>query len=133
MQRPKQQALAFLLGAVLVGGVVGFSADRVFRRDDTSVAAKRKALYDDLDLQPAQRVAMDSLFDARDCQSEAIIQTIQPSLDSLKTAMRDKVDRILTPDQRVKLEARRKEHDARNGAERKRIQAACQGAAAHAP
>jgi hypothetical protein len=28
MQRSKQQALMFLLGAVLVGGAVGFSADR---------------------------------------------------------------------------------------------------------
>jgi Spy/CpxP family protein refolding chaperone len=125
MQRPKQQALAFLLGAVLVGGVVGFSADRVLHRDDTTIAAKRKALYDDLDLLPAQRVAMDSLFDARDCQSDAVIRTIQPSLDSLKFATREKVDRILTPDQRVKLEARRKDHDVRNEAERKRIQAAC--------
>ena len=29
MQRSKQQAIMFLLGAVLVGGVVGFSAERV--------------------------------------------------------------------------------------------------------
>ncbi|HEY2065440.1 MAG TPA: hypothetical protein VGG84_05735 [Gemmatimonadaceae bacterium] len=125
MQRPKQQALAFLLGAVLVGGVVGFSADRVFRRDDATVAAKRKALYDDLGLETAQRTVMDSLFDARDCQYDAIVKTIQPSLDSLKSATRDKVDRILTSDQRVKLEARRKDHDARVDAERKRIQSAC--------
>lgn len=125
MQRPKQQALAFLLGAVLVGGVVGFSADRVFHHDDTTVAAKRKALYDDLDLQPAQRAAMDSLFDARNCQYDATFKSIQPSLDSLKTATREKIDRILTPEQRTKLEARRKDHDARDAAERKRIQAAC--------
>jgi hypothetical protein len=125
MQRPKQQALAFLLGAVLVGGVVGFSADRVFRRDDATVAAKRRALYDDLGLRAGQRAAMDSLFDARDCQYDGIIKTIQPSLDSLKSATRDKVDRILTSDQRVKLEARRKDHDVRVDAERKRIRSAC--------
>jgi hypothetical protein len=34
MERPKQQAIAFLLGAVLVGGALGFSAERVFRNDD---------------------------------------------------------------------------------------------------
>ena len=50
MDRPKQQAIAFLLGAVLVGGVVGFSADRMIRRDDMSIAEKRKAMYDDLDM-----------------------------------------------------------------------------------
>ena len=125
MQRPKQQALAFLLGAVLVGGVVGFSADRVFRRDDTSVAAKRKAMYDDLDLQPAQRAALDSLFDARNCKYDAIFNSIRPALDSLKAETRARTNSILTDEQRTKLESRRKDHDSKDEAERKRIQALC--------
>jgi Spy/CpxP family protein refolding chaperone len=125
MQRPKQQALAFLLGAVLVGGVVGFSADRVFRRDDTSVAAKRKAMYDDLDLQPAQRVALDSLFDARNCKYDSIFNSIRPALDSLKAETRARTTAILTDEQRTKLESRRKDHDTKDEAERKRIQALC--------
>ena len=33
MQRTKQQALMFLLGAVLVGGVLGFSAERALHED----------------------------------------------------------------------------------------------------
>ena len=113
MERPKQQALAFLLGAVLVGGVVGFSADRVFRRDDTSIAAKRLALYDDLELRPEQRSAMDSLFDARNCKYDAIFSPIQPALDTLKLETRARMDAILTAEQRVLLEARRREDDAR--------------------
>jgi Spy/CpxP family protein refolding chaperone len=125
MQRPKQQALAFLLGAVLVGGVVGFSAERAFRRDDTSIEAKRKALYDDLDLRAEQRTSMDALFDARNCQYDSIFRPIQPALDSVKAATRARIDVLLTPEQRTKLEARRKEHDARDDAERKRIQAGC--------
>jgi Spy/CpxP family protein refolding chaperone len=125
MQRPRQQAIAFLLGAVLVGGVVGLSADRVFHREDSSVAAKRKAMYDDLDLQPTQRAAMDAVFDARNCQYDRIFAPIQPTLDSLKTATREKINAILSPEQRLKLEARRKDHDTKDDAERKRIQAAC--------
>ena len=125
MQRPKQQALAFLLGAVLVGGVVGFSADRVFHRDDTSMAAKRKAMYDDLDLRPAQRAAMDSLFDARNCKYDSIFKAIRPALDSLKADTRAHTSAILTPEQRAKLESRRRDHDAKDEAERKRIQALC--------
>jgi Spy/CpxP family protein refolding chaperone len=125
MQRPKQQALAFLLGAVLVGGAVGFSADRVFRRDDTSVAAKRKAMYDDLDLQPAQRASMDSLFDARNCKYDSIFNAIRPALDSLKSETRARTNAILTDGQRAKLESHRKDHDAKDEAERKRIQALC--------
>jgi Spy/CpxP family protein refolding chaperone len=125
MDRPKQQAIAFLLGAVLVGGVVGFSADRMFRHDDMSIAEKRKALYDDLDMAPAQRAAMDSLFDARNCQYDAIFRPIQPALDSLRTATRDKMNQILTAEQRARLDNRRKDDDSHRSEERKRIQAAC--------
>ena len=125
MERPKQQALAFLLGAVLVGGVVGFSADRVFRRDETSIAAKRAALYDDLELAPAQRAAMDSLLDARNCKYDAIFKPIQPALDTLKLETRGRINALLTPEQRARLDVRRREDDARKDAERQRIQAAC--------
>ena len=125
MQRPKQQALAFLLGALLVGAVVGFSADRVFRRDDSSVAAKRQAMYDDLGLEPRQRAALDSLFDARNCRYDAIFDAIRPALDTLKAETRARTNAVLTAEQRTKLESRRKEHDARDEAERQRIQAAC--------
>jgi hypothetical protein len=125
MERPKQQALAFLLGAVLVGGVLGFSADRVFRHDDSSLAARRKAMYDDLGLVAAQRASLDSLFDARNCQYDAIFRPIQPAVDSLKFTTRAQMDRILTPEQRAKLEIRRREDDAKKDEERRRIQAAC--------
>jgi hypothetical protein len=125
MQRPKQQAIAFLLGAVLVGGVVGFSADRILRREDNSISAKRKAMYDDLGLQPAQRAAMDVVLDARNCQYDKILAPIQPTIDSLKTATREKIKAILSPEQHARLEGRRKEDDARKDAERKRMQAAC--------
>ena len=125
MDRPKQQALAFLLGAVLVGGVVGFSADRVLRRDDTSVAAKRAAMYDDLKLAPAQRAAMDSLLDARNCKYDSIFKPIQPALDSLKLETRGRINAILTAEQRARLDVRRREDDARKDAERQRVLAAC--------
>ena len=125
MDRPKQQAIAFLLGAVLVGGVVGFSADRIFRHDEMSIAEKRKAMYDDLGMSPTQRVAMDSLFDARNCQYDAIFRPIQPALDSLRSATRDKMNQILSAEQRAKLDVRRKDDDAHRSEERNRIQAAC--------
>jgi Spy/CpxP family protein refolding chaperone len=125
MDRPKQQAIAFLLGAVLVGGVVGFSADRMIRRDEMSIAEKRKAMYDDLDMSRAQRVAMDSLFDARNCQYDSIFRPIQPALDSLRVATRDRMNQILTAEQRAKLDQRRKDDDSHRSEERSRIQAAC--------
>lgn len=126
MQRPKQQALLFLLGAVLVGGVVGFSADRVFRtNDNSSIASRRKALYDDLGLGAAQRTSLDSVFDDSNCQLEALFKPLQPALDSIKNARRAQMNAVLTPEQRVRLDARRKDDDARRDVERKRIKSAC--------
>ena len=125
MERPKQQALAFLLGAVLVGGVVGFSADRVLRGDDSSITAKRKAMYDDLALQPGQRLSMDSLFDARNCKYDAIFKPIQPALDTLKMVTRARMDAILTAEQRARLDKRRRDDDVRKDAERRRMDASC--------
>ncbi|CAN5214959.1 hypothetical protein BH09GEM1_BH09GEM1_14460 [soil metagenome] len=125
MERPKQQALAFLLGAVLVGGVVGFSADRMFRQTDLTLEARRQRMYDDLGLVQGQRVALDSVFDASNCQLDQLYSPLQPSYDSIKTTRRSQMNAILTPEQRTRLEARRKDDDVRRDAERKRIKAVC--------
>jgi len=52
MERPKQQALAFLLGALLVGGALGFSADRVLRQDELTPAQRRAQFYEDIGITP---------------------------------------------------------------------------------
>jgi hypothetical protein len=125
MERPKQQALLFLLGALLVGGVLGFSADRVFRKDDPTPAARRLAFYDDIGLTAAQRPAMDSLLDERNCRMDSVVKTIQPTLDSIKTASRLRMDQILTPEQHARIELRRKDDAARHAADRKHQQTSC--------
>ena len=125
MQRPKQQALAFLLGALLVGGVVGFSADRMFRQTDSTLEDRRKRMYDDLGLAPAQRAALDSVFDASNCQLDALYSPLQPAYESIKVARRSQMNAILTPEQRTRLDVRRKDEDVRRTAERKRIRSAC--------
>lgn len=130
MERPKQQALAFLLGALLVGGVLGFSADRVLRKDDPTPAARRQAFYEDIGLTAAQRPSMDSLLDERNCRMDSVVKTIQPTLDSIKTASRVRMDRILTPDQHARIEVRRKDEmrrkeEARRTAELRRQQTSC--------
>ena len=125
MQRPKQQALAFLLGALLVGGVVGASADRMIRQPDDSIEARRKRMYDDLDLAPAQRATLDSVFDASNCQLDALYAPMQPAYDSIKALRRNQINADLTPKQRTRLEARRKDDAVRRDAERKRIKSSC--------
>jgi hypothetical protein len=125
MERPKQQALVFLLGALLVGGVLGFSAERVLRPDDLTPAQRRAAFYEDIGLKPDQRPVMDSLLDDRNCRMDSVLKTIQPSLDSIKSASRVQMDRLLTPDQHARIEARRKDEAARRVADRKRQKPPC--------
>lgn len=108
MQRSKQQALMFLLGALLVGAILGFSADRVLvSRPPETTAARRQAMYEDLQLTPGQRASMDSLLDQRHCQISRTLATVEPRLDSIRASARAQMDRLLTADQRTRLEARR--------------------------
>jgi Spy/CpxP family protein refolding chaperone len=121
MKRSKQQALLFLFGALLVGAVLGFSADRVFGRGDRGTpAARRQAMYDDLQLTAVQRAAMDSLLDQRHCQIARTLATVEPRLDSIRASAREQMDRLLTPDQRARLEARRAKWRKEGGKEGRR-------------
>jgi Spy/CpxP family protein refolding chaperone len=119
MQRSKQQALMFLLGAVLVGGALGFSADRVFS-DKPKNWAPRTKMYDDLALSEAQRMTMDSVLDERNCQISAVMKPVRPHLDSIKKAAHQQMLQILTPEQQSKLELRRKEMERRDSLEKAR-------------
>ena len=81
MERPKQQALAFLLGALLVGGVLGFSADRVFRQDELTPAQRRAQFYEDIGITAQQRPVLDSLLDARNAYA-SVISAAPPSIET---------------------------------------------------
>jgi Spy/CpxP family protein refolding chaperone len=120
MQRSKQQALMFLLGAILVGGVLGFSADRVLGRERARHWAGRNRMYDDLALSEAQRSTMDSLLDERNCQIGAVMRPVRSQLDSIKKVAHQQMLQILTPAQQAKLELRRKEMERRDSLEKAR-------------
>lgn len=113
MPRPKQQALMFLLGAVLVGGVLGFSAERVLGRTPQRPQVGREVMYDDLGLSLEQRAAMDSVLDARQDQIQVLLKPIQPQLDSVKANARAQFRRILTASQWQKFQQRVQEDEAR--------------------
>lgn len=115
MQRSKQQALMFLLGAVLVGGVLGFSAERVMLHAsaDSHSWAARTAMYDDLGLSPAQRVAMDSVIDEKNRRVDSLLKPVKPQIDSVRANTRAQFFRIFTAPQRSKFEARVREDSLR--------------------
>jgi Spy/CpxP family protein refolding chaperone len=119
MQRSKQQALMFLLGAVLVGSVLGFSADRVFQ-DKQKHLVPRMRMYNDLELSEAQRSRMDSLLDAQNCQISAVMKPVRPQLDSIKKTAHRHMLGILNADQQAKLEMRRAEEQRKDSVQRVR-------------
>ncbi len=104
LQRTKAQAMVFLLGAVLVGGALGFTADRAIasrevRRDRQN---SRAQLADRLMLDAAQREMLDSVLDARNERMKALLAPVRPQLDSLRVAARAVIRGRLTPAQQVR-------------------------------
>lgn len=110
MQRSKQQAMMFLLGAVLVGGVLGFSADRVLRHQRfASDYGPRARYYDELGVSGSQRMILDSILDESSCAVLAAQRPIRPQLDSIRKHFTDEMRATLTPEQRAKDDAHRAE------------------------
>jgi hypothetical protein len=105
MQQSKNLAIAFLLGAVIVGGALGFTADRVMLRDRIDqVPPVRPKLADRLELDSTQRVRLNSIADDRRQRMSAVMATVQPSLDSIRQRARDEIRSMLTPTQRAEFE-----------------------------
>ena len=127
MQGSKNLAIMFLLGATLVGGALGFAADR-FMVKDRLCAAKlterelRVGFYDDVGLDAGQRAAWDALLDERQKSMAAARATIKPKTDSIMEAYRQKTTALLTPEQRARVDQRRaaeRERQGRPGNDRK--------------
>lgn len=104
IQRTKAQAIFFLLGAVLVGGALGFTANRAIERRDVlpkSQRSSRTQLADRLQLDNDQRRMLDSVLDARNEQMKVALSPVQPRLDSLRFAARAAIRGKLTPAQKA--------------------------------
>jgi hypothetical protein len=107
MQRSKHLAMMFLLGAVLVGGALGFTADRVWMRDAAYTSdprASRALLYDRLELNAMQRAAWDSILDDRHRQFDSLFKPIKPQMDSIRSRGRAQMRALLTPTQLDRFE-----------------------------
>ena len=118
MQRSKQQALMFLLGAALVGGAVGFSADRYLVHEKVvSQFGPRAKFYDEIGLTQQQRATLDSLAFAQECAMRTVFAPHDSVLKSLRERFRAQRDSVFTKEQLAKLEARRAEMEARRKAE----------------
>lgn len=101
IQRTKAQAIFFLLGAVLVGGALGFTANRAIAHRDEPKDQKssRDQLADRLELDATQRQMLDSVLDYRNEQMKAVLAPVRPRLDSVRFAARAVIRARLSPAQ----------------------------------
>ena len=114
MQRSKQQALMFLLGATLVGGVLGFSAERVFSKNKPGQrVSARVQMYDDIGIDSMQRVTMDSILDETNCRLGDVTRPMRPRMDSIRTDGYNTIRGLMTAAQRDAFDAREKRMRAR--------------------
>lgn len=103
MQRSKNLAITFLLGAVLVGGALGFTADRVLS-NDRSANDSRIKLYDQLELNAAQRATFDSILDDRHRKFNEVLKPVRPQMDSVREKARDAMRTALDAEQLSRFE-----------------------------
>lgn len=108
MQRSKQQALMFLLGAVLVGGVLGFSANRVMSSSKPKRASAREQMYADIGINAQQQVKMDSVLDETNCKTSDIMRSVRPTMDSIRAEGFKALLDMMTPAQKAAYEVREK-------------------------
>jgi hypothetical protein len=118
MQRSKQQALMFVLGAALVGGALGFSADRymVHERVVTQFGPRAR-FYDAIGLTQTQRATLDSLAFEQECAMKVVLAPHDSALKAIRARFRAQRDSVFTKEQLVKLDQRRKDMQARVEAE----------------
>jgi Spy/CpxP family protein refolding chaperone len=130
--RPKQKApggplLAglVLLVAVLAGGIAGVAADRrillphmhhgPWHGGPPRDREFRDRFAKEVGLTPDQQIRIDSIMDRRGRELRALRGQVQPQLDSIITSTRRALDSVLTPEQRKKAEAIRKQHPRPEG------------------
>jgi hypothetical protein len=119
MQRSKQQALMFLLGAALVGGALGYSADRyVVHEKLASQFGPRPRFYDELGLSDRQRLRLDSLASARECETRVLLAPHDSAMKAIRARFRQQRDSVFTKEQKVMFDkmlddARKRADDAR--------------------
>lgn len=101
----KSLALMFLFGALLVGGALGFTADRMLvsdRRCDSR--GMRKNLADELELTASQRTSLNAILDAKHREMDAIMSTVRPRMDAVSDSARGQISAILDERQRARFE-----------------------------
>ncbi|HEV2084678.1 MAG TPA: hypothetical protein VGR09_06325 [Gemmatimonadales bacterium] len=116
-------AVLVLLVAVLAGGIAGVAADRLILlphmhhgpwpggpHGGPRDREFRDRFAKEVGLTPDQQIRIDSIMDRQGRELRAVRGQVQPQLDSIITLTRRALDSVLTPEQRKKAEAIRRQH-----------------------
>ncbi len=106
MHRSKALAIAFYVGAVVIGGALGVAADRLVVGEwldnrTRDVSASRDRLSAELRLTSDQRARLDSIFDGARRADSTLMAPIRSQRDSLWGAARGHLRAMLTPEQQA--------------------------------
>jgi len=115
-------ALAFVLGALLVGGVLGFTADRVLGRDDAcsryfTRSELRKRFAERLELTDAQRVKVDSILDTKRAAMDSIQAPVKAAMNAVSDSATRRIEAVLDAEQRTTFAEMRADRDRRDRAD----------------
>ncbi|MGQ0649978.1 MAG: hypothetical protein ACT4P7_20705 [Gemmatimonadaceae bacterium] len=109
MSQSKNLAMAFLLGAFLTGGVLGFSANRFMHRDEVCTTKGVNPTVDlmarRLGLTPEQSARIDSILDNRSTQWKRVMAPVRPQWESIKANSREQMRQVMTQEQKQEFEA----------------------------
>ncbi len=120
MQRSKQHAIMFLLGALLTGGVTGFAVARTVAPPAAKACEPvsfRQQVARSLELDTAQARQLDAILDQRNAHLREAVQPVQPQLDSIKGRARDQIRQMLRPEQRTLFETFLADQEREKGAQ----------------
>ena len=112
MSRTKGLAIAMYLGAALAGAAIALAADRITpsasRAPSNDPRERRTRFFDQLHLSAAQRDSATIIFDDRDTrihavweQHKAVLDPIRAEQDSIDAEWRQRLTRLLTPEQKA--------------------------------
>lgn len=110
----KHTALAFLLGALLTGGALGFTAARVMGREPRTprtYETVREQLARTLELSPEQRARFDTILDRRDHKVDSLMAPLDAQMDLLRPAIRAVRDSARLELRAVLSSAQQREYD----------------------
>jgi len=131
MQQSKSLAVLFLVGTFVIGGALGFAADRALTHPGPPMCGPggMRGYWDattkEWGITESQRVVIDSLLDQQHEKVLALYSPLQSTLDSVRDradALSDstlgRIRLVLTPEQQAKMDQMRK--DARERAAMRR-------------